>query len=579
MNQTLLWLTFAAPLALAALAAVRAARPQVQLLTPWAPLPALLLAATAAEPFTIEVPGMLLGSRLGLDPTARVFLGFTAVLWLAAGVYARAYLADDPARSRFVFFHLLTLAGNLGAIVSHDMASFVLFFTLMSFSAYGLITHDRRESSLQAGRVYLVLTVLGEVLVFWGMVLAAHASQSWYFDGLAERLALSPLRSTIAALILMGFGIKLGIMPLHIWLPLAHPAAPTPASAVLSGAMIKMGLLGMLRLLPLGAVALNEWGAVCLAVGTASTFAAAFFGMTQSNPKTVLAYSSISQMGLATVGVGAALMAPEAWETILASLLLFAVHHALAKASLFLGVGVAACEMPSARTRYLVMIGLIVAALALAGLPLTAGFAAKAALKEVAATAPKAWADALKVLLPLTSITTTLLVSRFLWLVGRQPGHGPWQLGLILPWAVLTSAVVVVFFVLRWFEIVMPEWTRLEPASLWSGVWSILAAAVVVALVMLWPGLARLLQRLQIPEGDLAIPLAAASARLGSAWRHVAVVRLSEVTNAVQQSLSTSTGSAATRLLDYLSCLLENDLATGLLIALIVVTMLALWIW
>jgi formate hydrogenlyase subunit 3/multisubunit Na+/H+ antiporter MnhD subunit len=576
----LLWSALAAPLTLAALAAAPPCRNWVRGLAPWAPLPALVLAIVAAEPFFIEAPWMLLGSRLGLDLTGRVFLGFTAALWLAAGVYAGAYLADDPARTRFFFYHLLTLAGNLGAIVSHDMASFLLFYTLMSLAAYGLITHDRRPASLHAGRIYIVLTVLGEVLVFWGMVLAAQAAGSLEFAGLAERLGVSPMRPAVTGLLLAGFGIKLGIMPLHIWLPLAHPAAPTPASAVLSGAMIKMGLLGLLRTLPLGAAAMPEWGAVCCTLGLVSVFAAALVGMTQTNPKTVLAYSSVSQMGLVTIGLGAALAAPDAWGTILPALLLFAAHHAVAKASLFLGVGVAGCEIRSRRVRQAVIVGLTLAALALAGLPLTAGFAAKAALKDAVTAAPDDWAKALKILLPLTGVTTAILVSRFLWLAapGRREAHGRLTAGLAISWAFLTGAVVVVFAAVRWFEMVVPAWTALTPEAIWTAVRSILAAGVVVLIVVLRPRLAARLERIRIPEGDLAVPLTAIAAWVQREQRALASMRLPRWRTALAQKAATGAAPALRWLLERLTRSLESELATGIWIALLVIALFAMWI-
>jgi formate hydrogenlyase subunit 3/multisubunit Na+/H+ antiporter MnhD subunit len=350
---------------------------------------------------------------------------------------------------------------------------------------------------------------------------------------------------------------------------------------VLSGAMIKVGLLGLLRMLPLGAVAMESWGAVCMGLGIASTFVAAFFGMVQTNPKTVLAYSSVSQMGLATVGLGAGLLAPEAAGTIFAALLLFAAHHAIAKASLFLGVGVAACEMPSLRVQRCVMAGLIVAALALAGLPLTAGFAAKAALKDAAAAAPGAWSAALKVVLPLTGITTTLLVSRFLWLVrpGAQPAHGRLKAGMVAPWAVLTASVVAVFLALRWYELVLPKWTNVEPEAIWAGAWSILTAAVVAVLVIVRPAVMRPLHWFRVPEGDLVVPAAKIVTMLRGGWRRAVVAPLTRGWDVLTHSMETSAAPAANALLARWTRRLENDLVAGLLMVAIAAAVLATWFW
>jgi NADH:ubiquinone oxidoreductase subunit 5 (subunit L)/multisubunit Na+/H+ antiporter MnhA subunit len=336
---------------------------------------------------------------------------------------------------------------------------------------------------------------------------------------------------------LAGFGIKLGVMPLHGWLPMAHPAAPTPASAVLSGAMIKTGLLGLLRTLPLGVVALPGWANVCLVVGIATSLLAALIGTAQRNPKAVLAYSSISQMGLVTVGLGAALAAPAAWPAISSMLLLWVVHHATAKAALFLGVGVAGARLPSRSSRHLVQAGLLVAALSLAGLPLTMGFAAKAALKYSTATV-EPWTAGLVWLLPLTSVTTTLLVSRFLWLVwpARRQGHGDLRAGMAIPWAVLTAGVVAGFFFARSQGLVNAAWLSLGPLSVWASVWPMLVAGIVVLLVATRPGVARGLARINIPEGDIVVPVAAVARWFRREWNRIAVVHLPKWFQTVRQA-------------------------------------------
>ena len=577
MSEFLVILTVVFPLALAAIWPPRRTRACVGRLAVWAPLPAILLVVFADE-VTIELPWLLLGSRWGLDATGRLFLGFTATLWLAAGIFARSYLARDPARDRFELFHLLTMSGNLGVILAQDMVSFLLFFTLMSLAAYGLITHNREPDSMRAGRTYIILAVFGEVLLFWAAVLAAQQTGTLYFDGLAAKLAVSPLRHVIAGLLLVGFGIKLGVMPLHFWLPLAHPAAPTPSSAVLSGVIIKTGLLGLLRFLPLGAVAMHEWGVACILVGIASAFMAVLIGLTQDNPKTVLAYSSVSQMGLMSVGIGAALVAPAAWPVICTALLLFATHHAVTKSALFLGVGVAQTEMRWRWQRRLVATGLVVAALSLAGLPLTAGFAAKIALKYSAAATPEPWASALSWTLPLTGLTTMLLMARFVWLVrpSRQHSHNPLTVAMAAPWAVLTASAVVLFFALRFADFIKPTWVSLAPAKLWAAAWPMLAAGVVLLLLRSQPALGQRWRQIRVPAGDLVVPLTLVFAWHRRIWNDFAVARLPTLVSKLHHGLARSIGPTARSVLDLLTHGLENDFTVGLLIGLLTVAMFAL---
>src|SRR5690606_9904977 len=152
-----------------------------------------------------------------------------------------------------------------------------------------------------------------ELLLFAGMTAAVAVAGRIELPAVRAAVAASPSGPIVAGLLLAGFGVKVGAVPLHMWLPLAHPAAPTPASAVLSGAMSTAGLLGWLRVLPFGDASLPSIGIWVLAAGMLAAFAGVAAGLTQTDAKTALAYSSISQMGLLTMAVGAGLAAPEAW--------------------------------------------------------------------------------------------------------------------------------------------------------------------------------------------------------------------------------------------------------------------------
>jgi formate hydrogenlyase subunit 3/multisubunit Na+/H+ antiporter MnhD subunit len=480
-------------------------------LVAWAAVPALLVAMLSGpvEPFVL--PWALLETHVGLDSIARVWLFFTALLWTAAGFYARTYLAGDPAHRRFALFYLLTLAGNLGLIVAQDVASFYLGFALMTFAGYGLVVHAGGAGPRRAGRVYLVMAVLGETMLLAGLILAATFAPTLAMRDVAQTIASSPQRDLIVGLLLAGFGIKAGAVPLHMWLPLAHPVAPTPASAVLSGAMIKAGLLGWLRFLPLGAVALPGWGAVIIGFGIAAAFFGVVVGIGQRDPKTTLAYSSISQMGFLNIGVGAALAAPQAWPAAVSAVLAYAVHHGMAKGALFLGVGVAAASR-SVRQRRIALAGLSFAALSIAGAPLTSGSVAKGALKSAAHLAPVWWPGALDVMLPLAALGSTMLMARFLLLVARdrpRDTEGASFAGLAVPWSVLLLAVAGVMWVLPgWYELDIPIPRYASAAGLWVMIWPIIAGAIVM-----WLSVGAIRRagwradRIVISPGDVLIPV------------------------------------------------------------------------
>ncbi len=389
-------------------------------LAPLAALPALLLSIMLAPGITLEVPWLLFGSHFGFDETAKVFLFFTSLLWLVAGVYSAAYFSNEKEKPRFLIYFLLAMAGNFGLILAQDLLIFYTFFALMSFSAYGLVVHDRSVEAIRAARIYIILVVIGEVILFAGFTLAALSAGSTEFEQVRAALASAELKNSVIALVFIGFGIKAGVIGLHVWLPLAHPVAPTPASAVLSGAMIAAGLLGWLRVFPLGEATLPFWGNLMLVAGMLAVFYAVLVGVFQSNAKTVLAYSSISKMGLMTMAIGLGFLAPDNWPLILTAILIFALHHGLAKGALFLGVGLIVGRKASVVSRYLLFAGLSLAALALAGAPWTSGMIAKVMLKLPVSLMASPWADWLLFLLPLSSVAASILMLRFLFIIWQQ---------------------------------------------------------------------------------------------------------------------------------------------------------------
>jgi formate hydrogenlyase subunit 3/multisubunit Na+/H+ antiporter MnhD subunit len=428
------------PLVLGLALLVRSWQAALNRLGAWSALPAVVVAVLLPSGVYGEFSWLVLTVRLGVDDTGRVFLFFTALLWLLAGMFGRSYLVRDKRQARFFVFYLLSMSGNLGLILAQDVVSFYVFFALMSFSSYGLVVHNGDAEALRAGRIYIYLVVLGEVMLFSALVMLFDVTGSLDLS----RVARSPANEIIFTLVFAGFGIKAGALPLHVWLPLAHPAAPTPASAVLSGAMIKAGLLGWLRFLPLGQVASPEWGGLSMGAGVVAAFFGVIVGLSQDNPKTVLAYSSISQMGLMTVGIGAGFSSPAIWPLARTAVVTYALHHAFAKGALFLGVGVAAATGGGTWQRRWLALGLGLPALALAGAPLTTGVVAKTALKLAVAPLPEPWPGYLATLLPLAAVGTTLLMIRFLvtvWPKRSADSHG--AAGLRLPWTVMLSVVAL----------------------------------------------------------------------------------------------------------------------------------------
>ena len=430
MNSTLLLLVWLLPLALAALAGQRYAR-WVMLA---APLPALLVAVIVPVGSSVSLPWLLLGVELGVDDTARVFLLFSGLLWLIASLYGVGSEAGRCHGTRYRMFYLLAMAGNLGLIVAQDMLSFYLGFTLMGLAAYGLVAQSPSQHARRAARRYLVWTIAGEMLLFVAVVmLAAQHSGVVSFSALQS----SPPAGLVMLMLLIGFGIKLALPGLHLWLPQAYAVTPTPAVAVLSGSMINAGLLGWLRFLPAGHTALVDWGQVLLAAGITGIFFGAIAGLLQRSPRLLLGYSSISKMGVLTSGMGAALAWPETAPVVIAAVVIYAAHHALVKGALFLGLGLVERD----GLRPWIQVGLVFLALALAGAPLTSGAFAKSVFTS---SLPEP-AQHLITLLAASAFATTLLMVRFLFLVRglRVSKPSPLPAESITAWLSLLAIIAV----------------------------------------------------------------------------------------------------------------------------------------
>jgi len=399
----------------------------------------------------------------------------------------------------------------------------------MTFAAYGLVIHDGSVESRRAGRVYLVLAILGEALVLSGVLALVGSTGAMTFEALAPALAELPERAAIGALLALGFGVKMGLLPLHVWLPLAHRCAPAAASALLSGVLVKLGLLGWLRLLPLGESALPTLGTGLVRMGFAGAFYAALIGITQTRAKTVLAYSTVSQLGLLTALTGFALASTQRWPVAAAAIAIFALHHALAKAALFLGAGALVHGLPGRLgPRIRARAGAVLPALVLAGLPGTSGAVAKTLLKETAGP-QVGWLEGA---LTASAFATTVLLARAIWLLergGERPASPP--TGLAVPWLALAAVSVAFGPIALWLPHALGLGEPLPLRHLWTAPWPVLAGVLAATLAARYRPPA-----ISLPEGDLvvlaeravsALRGAGAAAATGLAASRAAVARRS----------------------------------------------------
>jgi formate hydrogenlyase subunit 3/multisubunit Na+/H+ antiporter MnhD subunit len=465
------------PLAAGFLVLLPSSRNQaIRVLLPLAALPALLTAISGTT-VEIEIPALILGLRLGPGMYGRTFLAAAALVWLASSLFTFGYMAGKQRITSFVFFFCLTMSGNFGLILARDIPSFYTFFALMTYAAYGLVVHDRRPESLQAGKLYLIMALCGEAAIITAIFLTVSSAPGIGLEDILPALQISPWKNFILTAAFIGFGVKAGAFLMHFWLPLAHPAAPSPASAVLSGSMIKAGLLGWLYFFPAGAVDFHSWGIIFVCFGISALFYGVIVGLLQFNPKSILAYSSISQMGLMTFTLGVGLYDAELRTSAMSVLLLLVINHSLSKGLLFLLTGAAVSAGKNRVAALLLPAAAFFAVLALAGFPWTAGAAVKYGLKEAAALSSLAWPVEPSLLLTLSSVATAFLLGHFLIrLQEKMAAEEQWSYFFMwIPLAILLSVLALAKFIAPHFigmETDIEKMTHYDP---WPMAWPVLA--------------------------------------------------------------------------------------------------------
>lgn len=507
MKTFLLGATLALPLVMLAVCLVREARERMLGWLAIAPLPGLAAALVAIDAAPLVLGTGTVRLVFALDRPGALLLGVAALLWSAAGAYAASYFSDSRNAGRFAVCWLSALAGCLGVFVAADMVSLYALLGLLTLGASGLVIHDDTPRARRASAVYVGLALTGEALALMGFVMLATVTpgDSLLVRDAAAALPASPHRDLTLALLVVGFGIKAGLVPLHVWMPLAHSAAPVPASAVLSGAVVKVGIIGLVRFLPFDAP-LPDWGTAIAGTGMITALYAVAIGITQTHPKAVLAYSSVSQMGVVIAVLGMGVASGDEAVPVLAAF--YASHHVLVKGALFLLVGVVAAT-GAARLRPTLALATVLA-VGLGGLPLTGGALAKFAVKDPLGD------GLMGTLGVISAIGTTVLMLHFVVRLranSATDSHSSAPAGLAWPWLAMAIASVAVPWVLYFAALLGRLPDPLTPKYLWEALWPVAFGAVLAVVLVRSP------DRLpHIPEGDIvvAIDAGARSAVRGS---------------------------------------------------------------
>ena len=286
-----------------------------------------------------------------MDPLGAFFLLVLSLLGVALSVYSQGYVRSFCGRKNVgalgALYNLLLLATTI-VFLADNAFFFLLAWEIMALSAYCLVSFEHEKAEARnAGVLYFIMSHIGTGCLVLGFLILFQPTGDFSFEafrGLGEKL--SPGRRDAAFLLfLVGFGVKAGIVPLHIWLPVAHPVAPSNISALLSGVLIKTGIYGFTRVFfDLLGTPPNWWGVTVMTLGTISAVLGVLYALMEHDLKRLLAYHSIENIGIILIGLGASLMFLHAHHPVLAALALIAglyhtINHALFKALLFLGAG------------------------------------------------------------------------------------------------------------------------------------------------------------------------------------------------------------------------------------------------
>lgn len=307
---------------------------------------ALLGGETPSVSLPWGVPG---GSfSLALDGISAVFLLPVYFVSALGALYGLGYWPqrERPGSGRKLRLFYGLIAGALTLVLTaRNAVLFLAAWEAMALAGFFLVsTEEGREEARRAGFLYLTATHLGTLALFALFIVLAGSAGSFDFPGAGALPAGAPAGTAVFLLALVGFGLKAGLMPLHVWLPGAHAAAPSHVSALLSGVMIKSGIYGLVRVTGFFADLPPWWGWTLLALGGISAAMGVAFALAQHDLKRLLAYHSVENIGIIALGLGAALLGksfalPSMTVLGLAGALLHVINHGLFKSLLFLGAG------------------------------------------------------------------------------------------------------------------------------------------------------------------------------------------------------------------------------------------------
>lgn len=350
---------------------------------------------------SLNINGILVqGITFKTDGFRAAYSIVTAIMWAGTTMFAKEYfLHEKKGLDRYWMFILVTLGATEGVMLSGDLMTAFIFFEILSFTSFTWVIHEETKAAIRAGYTYLFIAVFGGLVLFMGLLMLKHSAGTLVFDQLRDAVQVSGRKKEIfaaAVCILLGFGAKAGMFPLHVWLPKAHPVAPSPASALLSGILTKVGVYGILTM-TLQVMTGNEiFGMLVLILGLITMVSGAVLALFSVNLKRTLACSSMSQIGFILTGIAMSVLLAAAGEEegvvlALSGSMLHMVNHSMIKLTLFMAAGVVVMNIHLlrlddirgwGRNKTVLKIAFALGALGISGVPMFNGYISKTMLHE-----------------------------------------------------------------------------------------------------------------------------------------------------------------------------------------------------
>ncbi len=355
----------------------------------------------------LVIPGFCgMGMHLRLDGFRIIYVLIAIVMWAVCGLFSLEYMRHYGNRRRYYVFFWITFLATAGVFLSADLYTTFIFFEIMSFTSYVWVAFDEKKESLRAAETYLAVAVIGGLVMLMGLFLLYDMTGTLEMDGLVR--AVEEVLSgngvygsggtgrlyAAGGLLLFGFGAKAGCFPLHIWLPKAHPVAPAPASALLSGILTKAGVFGIVVVSCVMFGTDGNWGLLVAVLGFITMFLGALLALFSVNLKRTLACSSVSQIGFILTGIGMCCLLKSAGQgngLAVRGTFLHMVNHSMFKLVLFLCAGVVFMNLHQldlndirgfGRKKPALLFCFLMGALGISGIPMWSGYVSKTLLHE-----------------------------------------------------------------------------------------------------------------------------------------------------------------------------------------------------